>query len=86
MDDGYSGVRFNRPGFQKVVELMKSGKVETLLIEKSAAEARKELSAKTVIHEQTQKWSTTAEQQIDIYFRYIGNLTPETFEQFEQAG
>lgn len=31
VDDGYSGVRFNRPGFQKVVELMKSGKVETFI-------------------------------------------------------
>lgn len=31
VDDGYSGVRFNRPGFQKVVELMKAGKVETFI-------------------------------------------------------
>ena len=31
VDDGYSGVRFNRPGFQKVVELMKAGEVETFI-------------------------------------------------------
>lgn len=31
VDDGYSGVQFNRPGFQKVVELMKAGKVETFI-------------------------------------------------------
>lgn len=30
---------------------------------------------KIVIHERSEKWSKFAEQQIDIYFRYIGNLT-----------
>ncbi len=32
---------------------------------------------KVVIHERDCKWSKTAEQQIDIYFRYIGKLTAE---------
>ena len=27
---------------------------------------------KIVIHERTEKWAKTAEQQIDIYFRYVG--------------
>ncbi len=31
VDDGYSGVSFNRPGIQKIFELMKAGKVETLI-------------------------------------------------------
>lgn len=33
--------------------------------------------AKVVIHERDCKWSKTAEQQIDIYFRYIGKLTAD---------
>ena len=31
--------------------------------------------AKVVIHERSDKWSKSAEQQIDIHFRYIGNFT-----------
>lgn len=31
VDDGYSGVSFNRPGFQRLLELMENGKVETLI-------------------------------------------------------
>ena len=31
--------------------------------------------SKVVIHERSDKWSKSAEQQIDIYFRYIGNFT-----------
>lgn len=31
VDDGYSGVSFNRPGFQKVLELMESGRVTTMI-------------------------------------------------------
>lgn len=27
---------------------------------------------KVIIHERTEKWAKTAEQQIDIYFRYVG--------------
>ena len=45
------------------------------------AEILRTFIAKIVIHERTQKWSTSAEQQIDIYFRYIGNLSPDAFEQ-----
>ena len=30
IDDGYSGVSFNRPGFQSLLELMENGKVERL--------------------------------------------------------
>ena len=30
-----------------------------------------------IIHERTAKHSKTATQQIDIYFRYIGQLAPE---------
>ncbi|MBR3788450.1 MAG: DUF4368 domain-containing protein, partial [Clostridia bacterium] len=33
---------------------------------------------KIVIHERSEKWSKFSEQQIDIYFRYIGNLTINT--------
>ena len=36
--------------------------------------------AKVVIHERNDKWSKAAEQQIDIYFRYIGNLTVQPAE------
>lgn len=45
------------------------------------AEVLRTFIAKIVIHERTAKWSTSAEQQIDIYFRYIGNLSPEALEQ-----
>ena len=45
------------------------------------AEILRTFVAKIVIHERTQKWSTSAEQQIDIYFRYIGNVSPEALEQ-----
>ncbi len=31
---------------------------------------------KVVIHERTEKWAKTAEQQIDIYFRYVGCIVP----------
>ena len=31
-DDGYSGTNFNRPGWQKVMELMENGQVETLIV------------------------------------------------------
>ena len=33
---------------------------------------------KDVIHERTEKWAKTAEQQIDIYFRYVGCIVPNT--------
>ena len=36
--------------------------------------------AKVVIHERSDNWSKAAEQQIDIYFRYIGNLTVQPAE------
>ena len=45
------------------------------------AEILRTFVAKIVIHERTQKWSTSAEQQIDIYFRYIGNLSPDSLDQ-----
>ena len=32
---------------------------------------------KVIIHERTEKWAKTAEQQIDIYFRYVGCIVPE---------
>ena len=31
VDDGYSGVSFNRPAFQQLIELMEQGKVATLI-------------------------------------------------------
>lgn len=31
VDDGYSGVSFNRPDFQRLLELMEQGKVSTLI-------------------------------------------------------
>ena len=31
VDDGYSGVSFNRPDFQRLLELMEKGKVKTLI-------------------------------------------------------
>ena len=37
--------------------------------------------AKVVIHERECKWSKVSEQQIDIYFRYIGRLTAEPTKQ-----
>lgn len=37
--------------------------------------------AKVVIHERECKWSKSSEQQIDIYFRYIGRLTVEPTKQ-----
>ena len=37
--------------------------------------------AKVVIHERECKWSKASEQQIDIYFRYIGRLTAEPTKQ-----
>ena len=33
VDDGYSGVSFNRPDFQRLLELMEQGKVSTLITE-----------------------------------------------------
>ena len=33
---------------------------------------------KVIIHERTEKWAKTAEQQIDIYFRYVGCIVPES--------
>ena len=36
---------------------------------------------KVVIHERESKWSKTAEQQVDIYFRYIGNISSQSAEQ-----
>lgn len=45
------------------------------------AEILRTFVSKIVIHERTQKWSTSAEQQIDIYFRYIGNVSPEALDQ-----
>jgi len=45
------------------------------------AEVLRTFIAKIVIHERTAKWSTSAEQQIDIYFRYIGNVSPESLDQ-----
>ncbi len=45
------------------------------------AEILRTFIAKIVVHERTAKWSTSAEQQIDIYFRYIGNVNPEALEQ-----
>mgnify|MGYP003447886922 FL=1 len=32
---------------------------------------------KIVIHERTEKWVKTAEQQIDIYFRYVGCIVTD---------
>lgn len=34
--------------------------------------------SKIVIHERESKWSKTSEQQVDIYFRYIGNLSAQS--------
>ena len=31
VDDGYSGVSFNRPDFQRLLEMMEQGKVSTLI-------------------------------------------------------
>lgn len=41
------------------------------------AEVLRTFIAKIVIHERTTKWAKTSEQQIDIYFRYIGFLEEE---------
>ena len=46
-------------------------------LKKLTPEVLRVFIAKVVIHERDCKWSKTAEQQIDIYFRYIGKLTAE---------
>ena len=44
------------------------------------AEILRTFVSKIVIHERTQKWAASAEQQIDIYFRNIGNISPDASE------
>ena len=43
-------------------------------LQELTAEVLRTFVAKIVIHERTTKWAKTSEQQIDIYFRYIGCL------------
>ena len=43
-------------------------------LQELTAEVLRTFVAKIVIHERTTKWVKTSEQQIDIYFRYIGCL------------
>lgn len=47
-------------------------------LQELSAEVLRTFVAKIVIHERTTKWAKTSEQQIDIYFRYIGCLGEET--------
>ncbi len=46
-------------------------------LKKLTPEVLRVFIAKVVIHERECKWSKASEQQIDIYFRYIGRLTAE---------
>lgn len=46
-------------------------------LQELTAEVLRTFVAKIVIHERTTKWAKTSEQQIDIYFRYIGCLGEE---------
>ncbi len=43
-------------------------------LQELTADVLRTFVSKIVIHERSNKWSKTTEQQIDIYFRYIGNL------------
>ena len=56
VDDGYSGVRFNRPGFQKAVELMKAGKVETFITKDLSRFGRNYLEVGGYL-EEFEKWN-----------------------------
>ena len=47
-------------------------------LQELTADVLRTFVSKIVIHERSDKWSKTAEQQIDIYFRYIGNLPVAT--------
>lgn len=47
-------------------------------LQELTADVLRTFVSKIVIHERSDKWSKTAEQQIDIYFRYIGNLAVAT--------
>ena len=44
-------------------------------LRKLTPEVLRTFISKVVIHERSDKWSKSAEQQIDIHFRYIGNFT-----------
>ena len=44
-------------------------------LQKLTPEVLRTFVDKIVIYERSEKWSKSADQQIDIYFRYIGNLT-----------
>lgn len=47
-------------------------------LQELTADVLRTFVSKIVIHERSDKWLKTAEQQIDIYFRYIGNLPVAT--------
>ena len=48
-DDGFSGVNFNRPGFQSLIKEVEAGNVETLIV-KGYEPIRAKLSASRVLY------------------------------------
>lgn len=94
LSDGYNeeqrSIREQIPKLKAEIEELKAAAIN---VDKFVSIARKytdlqELTpevlrtfiAKIVIHERSGKWAKDAEQQIDIYFRYIGNLTVQPAE------
>lgn len=45
VDDGYSGTNMNRPGMNRLIELVKSGKVRTIIVRDLSRFARNYLEA-----------------------------------------
>ena len=94
LSDGYNieqrEIQERIPTLQKEIEDLKaaSTNVERFVaiankytdLQELTVEVLRTFVQKIVIHERTEKWAKTAEQQIDIYFRYIGNLTVQPVE------
>ena len=88
LSDGYNAeqkeIAEQIPVLQKQIEELKAAtvNVERFIaiankytdLQELTAEVLRTFVAKIVIHERTTKWAKTSEQQIDIYFRYIGCL------------
>lgn len=94
LSDGYNieqrEIQERIPALQKKIEDLKAAftNVERFVaiankytdLQELTVEVLRTFVQKIVIHERTEKWAKTAEQQIDIYFRYIGNLTVQPVE------
>ena len=94
LSDGYNAeqkeIAEQIPVLQKQIEDLKAAavNVERFIaisnkytdLQELTAEVLRTFIAKIVIHERTNKWAKTSEQQIDIYFRYVGCFTENTAE------